>query len=44
MSKELPAPMKTLGEISPELLEAFKKLREAAQKPARLDKKTKHLP
>ncbi len=43
MSKELPAPMKTLGEVSAELLGAFKNLREAAQKPGRLDKKTKRL-
>ncbi len=43
MSKELPTPMKTLGEVSAELLEAFKKLREVAQKPGRLDKKTKRL-
>lgn len=43
MSKELPAPMRTLGDISADLLQAFSRLREAAQKPCRLDKKTKRL-
>jgi len=43
MTEKLPAPMKTLEKISPQLLEAFKKLREAAQKPGRLDRRTKRL-
>ncbi len=43
MKEELPAPMKTLSEISADLLTAFKNLREIVRRPSKLDEKTKRL-